>query len=397
MMEMEHKHGKRDYPETIFDLPVVYAKASTFEGAFGALTTGDDCTFLSNLAAKELWDYSPLEVVLRYITELVRTRMADQVGPHNPENRECRVQVIPRGSFVSKTALHGHADLDIDLVIPDDFVIKVVDGISYQIGDFLGRDGEKIIFEQARLKEALQLVWSLLSDLSAGLPVWHDIVVANNWLELRRSADDFTRSIDARTKALITGIADEQVKLDIDLFIKIKTKGPGDVGNIIVGVEKDGPGGLRRYQETDYMPIEGKWLGDRVLEPVERCAVLMLKWWKTEGNLAIKSHHLLTALNALHELDPSDRFYLSRKTSERLSCLRVMEVMQKMLIYLCQAYLSRCDFLLSRMDATGDWAKPDYPFPQVRCSSRYSFYWLPDLRRDVLVVMGNTRYSIRSI
>jgi hypothetical protein len=92
--------------------------------------------------------------------------------------------------------------------------------------------------------------------------------------------------------------------LDIDLFIKIKTRVPGAQesirggGVIIVGVDKDGPGGLRRYQQSEFLPTEGKWMGDKVLRPVERCALLMLK---TENNIPIKSHHLLTALNALGE------------------------------------------------------------------------------------------------
>jgi hypothetical protein len=386
-------------------LDVVDVIESTFDEALKALKSDDTRGFVQRLASKELWDYTPLDDTLRQITNIVHARMAEKqegTSGNKAEHWTCRVQVIPRGSFVTKTAIRGHTDLDVDLVIPDDFPFPDPNG-KQTIKDFLGGvdpTSERLVFDSVKLKAALQTIWSILRDPEAGNQT--SKLATTNFLELRRDAKDFTRSIDARTVHVFPGLMDGPAEknamvddsqkqtgnainaeansadgkpkvgvpgqLEVDIFIKIKIKTSGG-SVIIVGVEKDGPDRLRRYQETDYLPVEGKWLGDRVLHPVDRCALLMLKWWKTAKKLPIKSHHLLTALNALHELDPfkdNHNLYLPSKTSGRLSNVAVMEVMRGILIYLRSAYMSKCNFLLRR--TVDGKTVTDYPFPQVRCS-----------------------------
>lgn len=347
----------------------------SFDAALSALQSGNCPGFLQQLASRELADYTPLEDILRQLTNVVRLRLAeppkhngaiDQVAAQNPNNWQSRVQVVPRGSFVSRTALNDSVDLDLDFIIPDDYFIPHpipgVEGAMIPIRDALQLDqyGESILFPPNDLKLVLQTIWGLLNNPNSGLQTNH--LLASSFLGLMRTAHDFTRSIDARTLNTPSGL---HGPLPVDIFIKIRTKIRGV--EWIIGVDKDGPGGFRRYQITEYFPIEGKWIGDRILGPVERSALLMLKWWKTTGAHPLKSHHLLSALDAISELDPKDQLYHPLKSSIPFSTLRVMEVMVYTLMYLERAYSTPCNFLLRRTTLVGSEQKTvtQYPFPEV--------------------------------
>jgi len=215
----------------------------------------------------------------------------------------------------------------------------------------LNPDTETILFEKKPLENVLNAVWKILKP------------DAETWMELRNSSKAFTRSIPAQTKDKIKHLGDSERKLEIDLFIKVISKrGPYEY---IVGVDKDGPDELRRITTTEYIPTEGKWIGDRRLPPMERMVIITLKWWKQDKSLPIKSHHLLSALNALVELDPTDPLYLPKLVSSPYSNKRVMEIMKKILDYLDGTYNNNpCNFLLIRKNSKDKDIK-DYPFPEV--------------------------------
>lgn len=166
------------------------------------------------------------------------------------------------------------------------------------------------------------------------------------------------------SEKLLQELSKELPQIPIDLFLKVRTKVRGQ--DVIIGLDKDSPAGIRRYQTTTFVPTEALWLGDRRLSPVERTAILSLKWWKNEikenkGNklfviknrknllsgspdsfsaseVQIKSHHFLVALNAMHELDTSDDLYIPRHVSQPFTMERLLEVMVKILTFLDRAY-----------------------------------------------------------
>jgi len=315
------------------DIVSVIAKP-TWEDTFTKLASGDAREFLRRTAAVELYDYTPLDERMQKLTNLVHEKMGE------------KVKVIPRGSYVSRTALTTTADLDVDLLIPEDYLLE-----KKSIKDWLGvkPDVGTILFEKTSLVKVLNMIWNLLKSS------------ASSWLELTDASREFTRSIPARTKDKIKYIGDR--KLEIDLFVKVLSKrGPYEY---IVGVDKDGPDQLRRITTTEYIPTEGKWIGDRTLPPAERMAIIMLKWWKSDLNVPVKSHHLLSALNALIDLNQKDSLWLPTPVSTPYSNLRTMEIMRGILIYLNWTYLENpCSFMLARKDAQDKEIK-DYPFPDV--------------------------------
>lgn len=93
-------------------------------------------------------------------------------------------------------------------------------------------------------------------------------------------------------------------------------------------------------------------LSEAPLSPIDRCAILALSWWQlsvkranaaTTADLStptIRSSHFLLALSALHDLPVTDPLYVPRakNTSMPFSLVRVLDVMNKILMYLKQAY-----------------------------------------------------------
>ena len=67
--------------------------------------------------------------------------------------------------------------------------------------------------------------------------------------------------------------------IDIDFFIKVICKRFGGQ-EVLVGIDKDGPLGNRQYQITTFIPDGKAWIGDLPLSPVNRTALLALRWWK---------------------------------------------------------------------------------------------------------------------
>ena len=67
--------------------------------------------------------------------------------------------------------------------------------------------------------------------------------------------------------------------MDIDFFVKVDTTNQGGQ-EVVVGVDKDGPLGVRQYQTTTFIPSGQEWVGSDPLPPIDRTALMALKWWK---------------------------------------------------------------------------------------------------------------------
>ncbi|KAJ7725807.1 hypothetical protein B0H16DRAFT_1471689 [Mycena metata] len=324
--------------------PVVSQTPGDFDHAIMQLYTRNVREFLATLASVELYDYAPLEDELRKLTTRVHG-----VWP--------QVQVIPRGSFVSRTALIETADLDVDLVFPKDTALGFDEHPDGTIAEGLGlNDYHGITWDAHRLKLVLQGIYTLLRNHSD-----------EEWLAFRTDTgfDTITRSIPLITPLQLPDLGH---RLEVDIFVKVETTINGSAQ--IVGVDKDGPGGVRRIQ-TSKKSREGEWIGDRQLDSVDRCAILMLKWWKKRTQLPIKSHHLLMAHICITTAPNADKDLL-RPSYEPFSCARLLRVMQMILQFLRTAYTSPFDFLLKRQ--VGDQEIYDYPIPPVARSERDKLY-----------------------
>ena len=90
-----------------------------------------------------------------------------------------------------------------------------------------------------------------------------------------------TKTLSTLTRSISAQITDNATynPLDVDFFIKVVTERFGGE-KVLIGVDKDGPLGVRQYQTTTFIPSGKEWLGSRPLSPINRTAILALKWWK---------------------------------------------------------------------------------------------------------------------
>jgi hypothetical protein len=416
----------------------VSAKDYKWSEAEAFLVAKDTPKFLGALSFQEV-DYDWVEAILRKVTKLVNDRFNtpwNYAGgvPADPG----RVIVVPRGSFASRTALRGHVDLDLDLIFPSNFLIQVVvNGATVaktieEILNFGGPDyslstppwhdaSGNLPFTKDGLKVVLRYIWlklvhnappavpapgvaqvpTTVVNLPPAVPAAPVGLPSVNWLEIGqgKTIDTITRSITGVTKA------PEKV-LDIDFFVKVYSTYQGGQ-KVVVGVDKDGPLGIRQYQTTTFLSSGLQWLGSDPLGPIDRTALMALKWWKNsfaddatippfkvrdfvntpngaprdgrKAEIKIKSHHMLSALNALHEVDINDPLYIPRTSSLPFSLVRVIDRMIKVLTYLQRAYNPPQNFLITKgkswsEDIPDNTARVEYPFPEYSCGTFDTLY-----------------------
>jgi hypothetical protein len=390
----------------------------------------DTPKFLSALAFQEI-DYDWVEAILLKVTKLVDDKLnkeKDKEGKlvnfkDGKATVPGKVIVVPRGSFASRTALRGHVDLDLDLIFPSSFLIETDKG-RQTIEQVLGTGGPDLSqsnppwhdasgnlpFTKAGVAVVLRYVWLKLvhnpttTMTSVNLPPTPFAAVTTQpdikWLEIGqgKTLDTITRSITGVTKA------PEKV-VDIDFFVKVDTTNQGGQ-EVVVGVDKDGPLGVRQYQTTTFIPSGQEWVGNDPLPPIDRTALMALKWWKNsfaddatiqafkvrdfttptatlrdvqKKEIKIKSHHMLSALNALHEVDITDPLYIPRTSSLPFSLVRVIDRMIKILTYVQRAYNPPQNFLITRSNSWSDTipegqVRADYPFPAYSCGNFDTLY-----------------------
>ncbi|KAF8637225.1 hypothetical protein AX17_002976 [Amanita inopinata Kibby_2008] len=403
---------------------------ATAEDYLKAKNTGK---FLGALAFQDV-DYDPLEATLRELVALVDARLNTKDNFLDPKTKAVgalalfpgKVLVQPRGSFASRTALRGHVDLDLDLCFPENFKIKF-EGIGdrtiaqvlgasdvFSANPSSGHDSSgNLIFTKDGLCLVLIYVWGKLVSKE---PETFAIPKQLASFPLK-VADNFsigivaglkptmlihpTKTLAKLTRSLSAQITSNQSykDLDVDFFVKVATTRFGGE-EVLVGVDKDGPLGARQYQTTTFIPSGKEWIGNIPLAPIDRTALLALKWWKNSfaqdktipkfeirdpqvqgkgtraadpaKDIKIKSHHFLSVLNALHELPPTDPLYIPTYSSLPFSLVRVMDVMIKVLTFLERAYQppQRFTIVLDEKwspDIKKEKPRAIYPFPQVSC------------------------------
>lgn len=273
---------------------------------------------MEGLAFQEV-DYAPVDNTLRRLVDLVDARFN---GPNTAQNNYLpagavhapgKVIVQPRGSYGSRTALRGHVDLDLDLVFPDNYKI-VADGdggpVESTISRVLGVDNPfgvipgngfdltgNLIVTKDGLRMVMLYVWGRLVSNNYVLPRFctvHPLVVPADYtipinpglapalrVHAARTLAEFTRSITAQitdTPGYNPNVQG-QVPLDVDFFVKLVTKRFGGE-EVLVGVDKNGPLGDRQYQTTTFIPSGKEWINSNRLLPIDRVALMTLKWWK---------------------------------------------------------------------------------------------------------------------
>ena len=265
-------------------------------------------------------DYGPLDSALKTLVNLLDTRLNDPTVTVNgvttkknflgtPILPPGKVLLQPRGSYASRSAMRGHVDLDLDLVFPENFRIAFV---GAKVGDFIARPINQVlanvesdvesrdpagnlIVDKDGLRLVLIYVWAKLvaQDPDYALPntfIKKPLdIPANFTIPLNATLLPAMRILPAKTLATLTRSISAQITdmpqyptpgfLDLDFFVKVVTKRFGGE-EVLVGVDKDGPLGVRQYQVTTFIPSGKEWMGTAPLSPINMTALVALKWWK---------------------------------------------------------------------------------------------------------------------
>ena len=207
--------------------------------------------------------------------------------------------------------MRGHVDLDLDLVFPENFRIAfkgtkpdeviarpITQVLANVDSDAESRDpGGNLIVDKDGLHMVLIYVWAKLvgqnpdsfalpNDFIAKKPLnippnftisLDKTLPAMQISPAKKTLDALTRSISAQ----ITDMPQYPTPgfLDLDFFVKVVTKRFGGE-EVLVGVDKDGPLGVRQYQVTTFIPSGKEWMGTAPLSPINMTALVALKWWK---------------------------------------------------------------------------------------------------------------------
>ncbi len=278
------------------------------------LLTKNTIKFMGVLAFQEV-DYAPLEATLRDIVQLLDERLSTasnyvelkDVTKPAVALSPTKVILQPRGSFASRTALRGHVDLDLDLCFPENFKILLKTSkalIQRSIGqvlgapDFLdnpradGRDASgSQIFTKDGLRFVMLYVWGKLvsatpETFALDEKYFPGKITDQTTMEVKITKPLTMRIHPDKTLSTLTRSISAQImsnktypNLEVDFFVKvITTRFAGQ--EVLVGVDKDGPLGVRQYQVTTFIPSGKEWIGSLPLGPIDRAAILALKWWK---------------------------------------------------------------------------------------------------------------------
>ena len=160
-------------------------------------------------------------------------------------------RVIARGSFVTDTVVAGHADLDVDVVVP-------------YYSEYAGAD-EWVQFVEF-VKSALPNDWEVLNQ------------------------NDITRSINYRIR-----IGDDEAL--VDLFPKMFSRNNENIISCSTNLAEAG-NDFRFLRTIPADKAMGFFDNDNMpnLSDVEKAAIILLKLWKYNNATDLKSYHLTLAL-----------------------------------------------------------------------------------------------------
>jgi hypothetical protein len=297
---------------------------------------------LTALAFQEA-EYAPVDATLRKFVQLVDQRLNPATNYVNLANvtqqsaalSPGKVIVQARGSISTRTALRGHVDLDLGLCFPENFKILLEkengQQVQRSIGQVLGAlsleeclanhnvtgrgpSGNQIITKDG-LHVALLYVWGkLVSDNPETFALKEayspEKITHETTMEVKVTTPLKIEIHPSKTLSTLTRSISAQITegpypdLELDIFIDlITTRFAGQ--EVLVGVDKDGPLGVRQYRVETSIPSGKEWLVPNPLGVVDRTALLALKWWRNsiKDDTTIPAFQVSSGVNLEHGLN----------------------------------------------------------------------------------------------
>ncbi|CAE6423826.1 unnamed protein product [Rhizoctonia solani] len=334
--------------------------------------------FLTKLQQQE---FSPAQVdrVFRKLTTVVQVRFGERQGNEIVN----RVHLVPRGRLAMGTVLSNDPKLDIDFVIPSDFILRrwnvtaaETDPLRPQtVADALDLTPASINrgeVEMAKLHWVFQAVWEQLNGSADGsiFPGGRD--EAERYLPLNWCTryKDEVATLNRLALNTVGG-----VPIKVNLFVKVSLSMNGQ--DMIVGVDQLSMRNDTSYQLIKTLRTPGVSLSEPTLSPTLHTAILILCYCQQVVEILpgkIRTSHFHLALTALRNLEPTDEIF---SPAEPFSLALALKAVLKILTFLGRAYLY-----------TPPTLGVGYAFPLSSCTimDTLRFQGVPDLVRKGVMI-----------
>ncbi|CAE6447023.1 unnamed protein product [Rhizoctonia solani] len=325
------------------------AKLEEWKHVLEFLLTNQTDMFMPKLQS-EIFDPAPVDRVFRRLTSTVQVRFGERQGTDIIN----RVHLVPRGSLAMGTVMAGNPKIDVDLVIPSDFILRRWNVTASETDDLRPRTiadaldlhpasvnrGEVAI---PKLQWVFQAIWEQFNGSADGFIFPGGREEAERYLP-RDWCNRHKESVsDSNRLRLITvgGVP----PLKINVFVKVSLSLYGQ--DMIVGVDRSSAKSADNYQLVKTLRTPGVPLSESTLSPNLRTAIFLLCWSQSLLKLdipgvpkipCIRSSHFHLALTALQQLSPSDKLYIPPSYPESFSLRGVLQTVVKILNFLDRAY-----------------------------------------------------------
>ncbi|KAJ1299975.1 hypothetical protein OPQ81_003823 [Rhizoctonia solani] len=307
--------------------------------------------------------------IFRRLTNVIQVRFGERQGTEIVN----RVHVVPRGRLAMGIVMSESPKLDVDLVIPSDFILRRWNITASETDDLRPKTIADALelhpasinrgeVEIAKLHWVFRAIWEQLNGSADGsiFPGGREEAeryLPKDWCALYKD------HIQDSNRIRIQVTPWPGARVVINIFVKVSLSLYGQ--DMIVGVDQSSAKSGGRYQLIKTLRAPGVSLSEPALSPTLRTAIQLLCWSQiilgvVPANSPIRSSHFHLALTALQQLDPSDKLYIGPSSSpEPFSLYGAVKAAAKIIQFLSRAYTYKPPVA----------GIPDgYPFPLSSCT-----------------------------
>ncbi|KAG8687372.1 hypothetical protein FRC11_007340 [Ceratobasidium sp. 423] len=346
------------------------ANAENWKKVLESFTAGQAPVIMTLLKSQE-FDPAQIDRVFRRLTNVVQVRFGERQGTEIVN----RVHLVPRGRLAMGTVMAHRPKVDVDLVIPSDFILRRWNTTAAETDDLRPKTIADALdlhptsinraeVDVAKLRWVFQAIWEQLNGSADGFIFPGGSAEAGRYLPQDWCSLYKDRIRDSNRLRLATLYGAN--KIVINIFVKVSLSLYGQ--DMLVGVDQTSAKIGERYQLIKTLRTPGVPLSEPALSPTLRTAIRFLCWSQYILGIVpkcspIPASHFHIALTALQQLPPSnDLHILPSFNGEPFSLYDAMKIAVKIVTFLGSAYKPPV-------------LAPDgYPFPLSSCTLMDALY-----------------------
>ncbi|KAG8704161.1 hypothetical protein FRC09_003733 [Ceratobasidium sp. 395] len=332
-----------------------------------------------------------IDAVYRRLSDLVQVRFAERRG----DDIINRVHLVQRNRLAFGTVMQYRPKLDVDLVLPGDYMLRrwVVDANASAdekprtIAKAFKLDAASVHRGEIDAKDLGWTIKAVLAQLNGSVDQY---IFPGGTGEAGKYLGSFDSSATAEGTNRIRLMTVDPSPVRVNVFIKVAIEVGGQ--EMVVGVDQASAVSAGKYQMVKLIRQPNGPLGESPVSSIERSALIALGWWKRgvvqgdvpsktpPGKPKLRASHFGIALKALHALDPSDELYVphSKLKTQVFGFALVADVMWKIASYLKRSYESPILIAAANGPTTagpnGLAATAEYMFPLSSCGTMEALY-----------------------